>query len=321
MGFQGRLGPRTGKMRTDIVTGALITCLLVAVCALVPVVGLMGTVFIPVPVMFYRAKTGRQAAAFIAAAALGFVSLLGGALELVFFGEFLLIGLAMGELMPKGYSIERTAGIVCAAVFAFGLAGLAGYGILTGTELYAILSETARINLELTVEIYRQMGVSEDQIQFLESALPVIQSVLVGIMPALAASSTLMVIWVSLLTARAVFQRFGLPFPDYGALDHWKAPEPLVWGVIAAGVLLLVPNFPARTVGLNGLLVFMVVYFFQGIAIVAFYFRKKQLPRVARMLFYGIIGVQQVVMLAVIGVGFFDTWFNFRKLEKPLASH
>ena len=62
MGFQGRLGPRTGKMRTDIVTGALITCLLVAVCALVPVVGLMGAVFIPVPVMFYRAKTGRQAA-------------------------------------------------------------------------------------------------------------------------------------------------------------------------------------------------------------------------------------------------------------------
>jgi hypothetical protein len=90
---------------------------------------------------------------------------------------------------------------------------------------------------------------------------------------------------------------------------------------IAAGVLLLVPDFAARIVGLNGLLVFMVVYFFQGIAIVAFYFRKKQVPRVARLLFYGIIGVQQVVMLAVIGVGFFDTWFNFRKLGTPLASH
>jgi hypothetical protein len=24
-------------------------------------------------------------------------------------------------------------------------------------------------------------------------------------------------------------------------------------------------------------------------------------------------------MLAVVGVGFFDTWFNFRKIEKPLA--
>ena len=321
MGFQGRLGPRTGKMRTDIVTGALITCLLIAACALVPVVGLMGTVFIPVPVLFYHAKTGRQAAAVIAAVALGFVGLIGGALELVFFGQFLLIGLAMGELMPRGYSIEWTAGIVCAAVLAFGLVGLAGYSFFSGTEIYAILSETARANLELTVEIYRQMGVSADQIQFLESALPVIQRVLVGIVPGLAASSALMVTWISLLTARAVFRRVGLPFPNYGALDHWKAPDALVWGVIAAGVLLLVPDFFARIVGLNGLLVFMVVYFFQGIAIVAFYFGKKQVPRVARILFYAIIGLQQVIMLAVIGVGFFDTWFNFRKLGKPLASH
>jgi uncharacterized protein YybS (DUF2232 family) len=308
-------------MRTDIVTGVLITCLLVAACALVPIVGMMGTVFIPVPVLFYHARTGRQAAVVIAAATLGFVSLLGGALELVFFGEFLLIGLALGELMPRGVSIERTAGVVCAAVFAFGLAGLAVYGVFTGAEFFAILSETARVNLELTVEIYRQMGVSEEQIQFLENALPVIQRVLIGIVPALAVSSTLMVIWASLLTARAVFQRFGMPFADYGELDHWKAPEPLVWGVIAAGGLLLVPDFFARTVGLNGLLVFMVVYFFQGIAIVAFYFRKKKVPRVARLLFYGIVGVQQVVMLAVIGVGFFDTWFNFRKLGKPIASH
>jgi hypothetical protein len=53
--------------------------------------------------------------------------------------------------------------------------------------LYA--SENESVDLELTVEIYRQMGVSEDQIHFLESALPVIQRVLVGIMPALAASS------------------------------------------------------------------------------------------------------------------------------------
>jgi uncharacterized protein YybS (DUF2232 family) len=139
--------------------------------------------------------------------------------------------------------------------------------------------------------------------------------------PGLAASSALMVTWISLLTARAVFRRTGLPFPNFGALDHWKAPEALVWGVIAAGVLLLVPDFSARIVGLNCLLVFMVVYFFQGIAIVAFYFGKKQVPRVARILFYAIIGLQQVIMLAVIGVGFFDTWFNFRKLGKPLASH
>jgi hypothetical protein len=35
---------------------------------------------------------------------------------------------------------------------------------------------------------------------------------------------------------------------------------------------------------------------------------------------YFVVAVQQLVMLVVIGVGFFDTWFNFRKIEKAPAS-
>jgi uncharacterized protein YybS (DUF2232 family) len=60
----------------------------------------------------------------------------------------------------------------------------------------------------------------------------------------------------------------------------------------------------------------MSVYFFQGIAIVSFYFNKKRFPRVIRIFLYTLIAIQQLVLLAVIGLGFFDMWFNFRKLGK-----
>jgi uncharacterized protein YybS (DUF2232 family) len=115
------------------------------------------------------------------------------------------------------------------------------------------------------------------------------------------------------------FHRLGLDVPNYGELDHWKAPEILVWVAIASGVLLLVPGFTAKILGLNGLLVLMIIYFFQGIAIVAFFFRKKRIPKAARLILYSLIFIQQLVMLAVIGAGFFDTWFNFRRIGKPLA--
>ncbi len=307
-------------MRTEIVTGILVTCAIIAVCAFVPILGLMGTVFLPIPIMVYRTQLGRQPAAIIAAAALGFVGLLGGSLEVLFFGEFLLVGFVLGELLPTGISIEKTALIVCAAVFGTGIAGLMLHGLLSGAGLYEVVSEAARHNLELTVALYRQMGVSEEQIRFLEEAMPVIQSVLVGMMPALVVASTLMVVWLSLLVARPIFRRYGLALPDFGPLDHWKAPEPLVWAAIASGVLLLLPGFGLKMLGLNGLIVLMIVYFFQGIAVVAFYLRKKQVPRVMRVMLYFIVAVQQLVMLVVIGVGFFDTWFNFRKFGKPPAS-
>jgi uncharacterized protein YybS (DUF2232 family) len=60
----------------------------------------------------------------------------------------------------------------------------------------------------------------------------------------------------------------------------------------------------------------MSVYFFQGIAIVSFYFNKKKFPRMIRIFLYTLVAVQQLVLLAVIGLGFFDMWFNFRKLAK-----
>jgi uncharacterized protein YybS (DUF2232 family) len=306
-------------MSKDLATGIVVTCLAVAVCTVVPIAGMMGSALIPVPLVFFRAKLGRQAATVIALAALGCAVLLGGRLDVLFFGELLLIGFVMGELMARQWPLEKTVAAVCVAVVIAGLGGLLVSSLGTGQGLLTTVSEGVRYHLELSLQLYQQMGLSQDQLDFLENSMEGIQQVLVGLMPALVIGSTLMVTWISLLAARRMCQRGGLPFPDYGALDRWKAPELMVWGVIGSGVLLLVPTLAAKMVGLNGLVVFMVIYFFQGMAVVAFFFQKKQIPRLARMVLYGLIVVQQLVMLAVIGVGFFDTWFNFRKLGKPLA--
>jgi uncharacterized protein YybS (DUF2232 family) len=306
-------------MSKDLATGIVITCLAVAVCTMVPIAGLMGSAFIPVPLVFFRAKLGRQAATVIAMAALGCAVVLGGRLDVLFFGELLWIGFVMGELMARQWPLEKTVAAVCVAVIIAGLGGLLVSSLGADQGLLTTLSEGVRYHLELSLQLYQQMGLSQDQLDFLESSIEGIQQVLIGMMPALVIGSTLMVTWISLLAARRMCQRYGLPFPDYGALDRWKAPELIVWGVIGSGALLLVPALAAKMVGLNGLVVFMVIYFFQGMAVVAFFFQKKQIPRLARMVLYGLIVVQQLVMLAVIGVGFFDTWFNFRKLGKPLA--
>jgi len=67
---------------------------------------------------------------------------------------------------------------------------------------------------------------------------------------------------------------------------------------------------------MNGLIVFLTIYFFQGIAVVSFFFDKKHFSRIARMLLYGLIVLQQLLLIVVIGLGFFDTWIDFRKLDK-----
>jgi uncharacterized protein YybS (DUF2232 family) len=67
---------------------------------------------------------------------------------------------------------------------------------------------------------------------------------------------------------------------------------------------------------MNGLIILMMVYFFGGIAIVSFYFEKKKFPLALRFFLYSLIALQQFILLFVIGLGFFDMWLNFRKLER-----
>ncbi|MBW2176623.1 MAG: DUF2232 domain-containing protein, partial [Deltaproteobacteria bacterium] len=56
-------------------------------------------------------------------------------------------------------------------------------------------------------------------------------------------------------------------------------------------------------------------YFLQGIAVVSYYFEKKRFPRALRLFLYSLIALQQILLLLIIGLGLFDMWLNFRKLN------
>jgi uncharacterized protein YybS (DUF2232 family) len=71
-----------------------------------------------------------------------------------------------------------------------------------------------------------------------------------------------------------------------------------------------------KLIGINGLLVACVIYFFQGIAIVSFFFEAKRFPRLLRVMIYSLIAVQQILALIVIGIGLFDLWLDLRKLKR-----
>jgi uncharacterized protein YybS (DUF2232 family) len=159
------------------------------------------------------------------------------------------------------------------------------------------------------------MGVSQESIQMISNSLENVEYVLIRIIPAIIVASTFFVSWTNLLVAKPILKSRGIFYPSFGSLKLWKAPEFLVWGIIGCSLLLLLPDKTFKFLGLNGLLILLTIYFFQGIAIVSFYFEKKRFPRMLRVFLYSLIALQQVVLIVIIGLGLFDMWINFRKLE------
>ena len=75
-------------------------------------------------------------------------------------------------------------------------------------------------------------------------------------------------------------------------------------GVIGCGLTLLLPSKALKMFGLNGLIILMTIYFFEGIAIVSFYFEKKEFSRILRLFLYTLIVLQQIILFLIIGIGF-----------------
>jgi uncharacterized protein YybS (DUF2232 family) len=309
----------------EIATGVLVTSSIFATAVFMPIIGFFSTIFIPLPILFYRIKLGRQAGLTIGLISLTVMimvlkSLDGLSINILFFIELLLLGYVLSELFEKKMSIEKTVGYACAAVFGSALILIFSYSLFTQTGLLRLVSDYVAQNLELTLRIYEGMGISQSTLSDIKASLDRIQYILVRIIPSLATSGLLLVAWSNLLIAKPLFKRQLLKYPDFGNLSCWKTPEMLIWGLIGSGLLIIIPFSGLRMIGVNGLITMFTIYFFQGIAIVAFILKKKKIPRMLQTFIYTMIALQQILVLVVVGIGIFDMWIDIRKLNRSEVS-
>ena len=305
-----------GNISKDIISGVAIIGLIFTASTYLPVIGFFFSLFIPLPILFYRSKLGRTTGIIVYLLSIIIMIVMTGSisLDIFFFAELLLLGFVLSELFEMRLSIEKTISYACASVLITGIVILFFYSNLSNTGIYTLASEYISRNLELTMAMYESLGVPEESIHVISNSMEKIHYVLIRIIPAMLIALTLFVSWTSLLIAKPLLEAKNIFFPDFDSLKLWKAPEFMVWLFIGCGVMLILPENSFKILGLNGLIILLTIYFFQGIAIVSFYFEKKNVPRIFRIFLYSILALQQLVLLCVIGLGFFDIWINFRKL-------
>lgn len=303
----------------DIINGVVISTLIFLVSGWIPVFGLLGLLSLPLPIFYYRAKLGRRNGLIMLAAVLAVIMAVVGGFspDIMFVTGMLMTGFVLCELVEKGLGIEQTVLFTGLAVFSAGALGLILYSNMAGIQLGSLLSAYVKKNLVLSLQLYEEIGMPAERIQLISQSLDIIQYYMLRILPALCGAFLLVVTWITFLGARLMLIKKGVGFPDFGKLNNWQAPEVLVWGVIGGGGLLMLPADPARLIGLNVLILLLTVYFFHGIAIISFYLEKKQLPMVLRFLIYSMIAMWNLLLIFVVGLGFFDMWADFRRLKKP----
>jgi uncharacterized protein YybS (DUF2232 family) len=312
-----------GDAPKQILRGIVITASIFAAAVTIPVFGAFAILLIPLPVLFYRLKLGRREGAVIPVVAFALWLAMVGEVtaDLFIFLEQLVLGFALGEFLERRLPLEKVVGYAAGAVLLVAGGAILIYASATGIGAGKLLTDYIAENLALYREVYKNLGMPDENLKALSSAFDYIQYVLVRLMPGLSAAAALFGAWICLLLTKPLVKLGRLPALPIGPLNLWKAPELLVWGVIGCGGLMILPDTDLKLVGLNGLIILLQIYFFQGIAIVSFYFDKKKMPSALRWFIFSFIALQIYVLVFVIGLGFFDMWLDFRKIKQPTETN
>lgn len=290
----------------------------------IPIAGPFFSLLTPLPFLYYSAKLGVSQAVKLTCVSIlvtGLIAAITRQSQLIFLCfEFSVLGLILSEIFRRKMSIGTSVLLGTCLLLLMGLLVLAVAGLrknLGPLEMvYAYLLES----LEETARLYSQVGADPEKAGAFQETLKDLKEVVALIYPSLMIVGSAFVVWLNVIMSRPLFIKRNLEVPDFGALDRWKSPELMVWGLIAAGFSLFLSFSPLRLVAVNALVIMLAIYFFHGLSVLLFYLNKYRVPPWMRVGVYALIVLQQILVVGVTMAGLFDQWIDLRRIHQKKPS-
>jgi len=222
---------------------------------------------------------------------------------------FTIIAVSMPELVGRQYGGSKSIAITVTVTVVTMILAAVVYHFVLGFDIQAEGAKALKGMESATLEMSKQLWAKEDP-QVMQAALKSLMDLTLRIFPAL------IIIWLSILTAvnLLVVKRLSshlTRFPVIQAFSSFRNPDHLIWLLILSGFGMLGPH-AVSNVALNVLVVLLFLYLLQGLAITTHFFDRLKVGWFIRALFYLLLLIVPYMAVAVLVLGIFDLWGNFR---------
>jgi uncharacterized protein YybS (DUF2232 family) len=285
-----------------------------------PLAYMLVGVLTPLPILLVGWRSGEWAALSVALAAAVVIFSLNPALDTFWqnlgFLNLLAMGVLLAGLQSRGVGAPKAIIYTVVALNSVALLIFLGQALYLGLAPQELLAQKTAEIMATVAKILGDAGSSGTLVPGV--AADHVKGLLERLLPGLMVANMGLVAWLNVVLARQLCSLFGWGAPE-PPLYNWVAPEWLIFPLLGAGFLLLVPVSGVRFVGLNLLLVLALLYFAQGLAVVATWFHRLGLPRPLRMIGYPLMFLNPVIFV-IITLGLIDLWLDFRRLHRPKES-
>jgi hypothetical protein len=281
-----------------------------------PAIYLLAGVLAPLPVLLAGGRLGERAAVLLALTGAMIVLAPKPGLETLWqnlgFLSLLLMGVLLCVLEHRGLSAPGAIFGTVLILNGLALLILVGQTFYQGISLQVLLDQKGA---EIIASVHHLVGEGGAGSLFPGVPQQQAEALLLRLLPGLVVTNSALVAWLNMLLARQIAFWVSGQQPD-PPLYHWALPEWLIFGVLGAGFMLLIPVAPLRYFSLNLLLVLGLLYFSQGVAVVATWLIRLRLPRVLRLIGYALMFLNPLFFLIIAALGVLDLWFDFRRLHQ-----
>lgn len=227
--------------------------------------------------------------------------------------QFGLPAMLLPWLLTRGVHWDRAVVVTLALMITAGVVVLLGLASGSGQSAMNLVDAQIEREIEQTISLMHEFagegGTAADSEAFhqaLDSMGDFMHRAYPGML--IVVGGALQLVTAGLLAF--VVRPRGLPGPP---LAMWRAPELLIWGLIAAGFAGMFGAGVLQNVAINVLIVILPVYFLQGLAVVEHFLKSKGLSPLSRGIGYVFLLLINPLPMVVTGVGVLDLWANFRK--------
>ncbi|HEU4333630.1 MAG TPA: DUF2232 domain-containing protein [Candidatus Eisenbacteria bacterium] len=228
--------------------------------------------------------------------------------QLFFVAVLAMAGILLSACARRG--VKASAALALAVTPVLAVAG--GYLLAGGMQelsgvLAARLEEIRRLETEHGVS--RSLGLSAAEFQ---SAVEETARVWTLLLPSLFALKWVVVMAINCWLASVLFQAED-GFPAFEAFSTWRVHPAAAWAVALALTLIVTRWTPGVEAGVNLVFPLAIAYAIQGFAVARFAAIAFEMRGVVQAAIAMLVVLMPILLVVFLGIGFLDSWFDFRR--------
>lgn len=273
---------QTRKITNGALMAAVFTVLL-TISVYVPLLNVISTLFIALPIAWYSAKYDWKASALFAAACLILTLIVGGIfalpLALIHIPLGLVIGLSIYYKKSKLFMFMGSSIVLLLSLVLQYLASI----VLLGVNVLEEMMATARSVSEETRVMMERFGSSSDSIEEYNEQVSQMILSMETLMPTWLVLTVFIGVWILLLILLPILKRFGTTVPKFPPFRDMKLPKSILWYYLIVLLVSMLFDFQQGTMSymmyMNAFALLQFLLFLQGVSFYHFYIKQEGWPK------------------------------------------